>query len=600
LGHDFVWDDFEFIVENPLIRNSSATPIADAFLQDFGHTSSRSVGYYRPLVTLSYYADYRIFKGNPLGFHFVNITLNTLTCVAAFFFVWQLFGSVLFAFVAVLLFAVHPVHTEAVAWVSGRTDVLATFWSMVSLTFYVLARRRSSIGLLACSLLALMLGLLSKELAVVVPFVIVLLEFTPMREGLRSSMRSQRRRKRCLGRWGAVATSFGVLAIYLVLRHHAIGTLTSTYPAATTGVGARVALVFSIFGAYVYKALVPFNLSAEFDAHIPRSFADAYVLGGLAAAVGLSCIIWRLRRRAEAVLGVAFFALGILPVLNVVPIGEVSAERFLYFPSFGIALILGRIFVAALRAKYTGLRDDGVVHPGSAWSGSASGILVLVLGVVVAGSAVRTVIRNADWKNGEALFTKTVAQEPSNARAFASLGAEAERRGDIGAAVGAYRRALELRPDYAIVLSSLAGIHVRRGEYEAALGLIQKAIASDPTDPELLSNLGSIYFETGRYQEAARVFEKAIEIDPGELRAHFNLGLTLVTAGDSAVAREHFEKAATGGPDFNMALYYLALIEKAAGDRTRAASYARRFLARHPQDDEFRSRALLLLQIYPE
>jgi Tfp pilus assembly protein PilF len=84
------------------------------------------------------------------------------------------------------------------------------------------------------------------------------------------------------------------------------------------------------------------------------------------------------------------------------------------------------------------------------------------------------------------------------------------------------------------------------------------------------------------------------------LRAHFNLGLTLVTAGDSAVAREHFEKAATGGPDFNMALYYLALIEKAAGDRTRAASYARQFLARHPQDDEFRSRALLLLQIYPE
>jgi Flp pilus assembly protein TadD len=294
------------------------------------------------------------------------------------------------------------------------------------------------------------------------------------------------------------------------------------------------------------------------------------------------------------VLGSAIFVLGLLPVLNIIPIGEVSAERFLYFPSFGVALILGRVFTSALSARFSALRGSPATPPSAAWR-SAAGILVPVLVVLSAASVARTLSRNSDWKNGEVLFAKTVAQEPSNARAFASQGAAAERNGDVAGAIQAYRRALELKPDYPIVLSSLAGIHVQRREYETALALIQRAISIDPGDPELLSNLGSIYYETARYQDAARAFGKAIELDPGELRAQFNLGLTLVAEGDSANARVHFEAAAGGGPDFNLAHYYLAIIDEASGNRQRAVIHAREFLSNYTSNDELRRRANLIV-----
>jgi hypothetical protein len=535
LGHAFVWDDFDLIVENRAVRTLDTTVIAKIFRQDLW-TEARDAGrarldtrygieqpYYRPLVALSYHVEYKLFEGKPAGFHAVNVLVNAVACTLAFAFLYVLFRSVALAMLSALLFAVHPTHTEAVAWIAGRTDVFATFWSLGSLFFYVLARRRHRTWLLLISLAAFMLGMLCKEISAAVPFLVVLLELGPFKALFAAPVKGDRRSSGGLDTGAAlrIAAFFGVLVSYFVFKHAMIGNaFTANVP--MVGEIDRVALPFAVLAAYVYKVLFPLSLSAAFSVPVPTTPVGVLPAAGMLLAAFIGWSAWRFRRRADVTLGIGIFVLGIAPVLQVVPIATLSAERFLFFPSLGAALILGSLFAGALAVRLpTFVQADAVQALRVPLPLAAA--LVPVMTVALVGFAARTVARNADWRDTDTLFGKTAEQARENPIVLRMLGGNAHRKGDIEGASWAYEKMLELAPDDAV--------------------------------------------------------------------PRWNLGLIRMQQGDSATARKHFVQAAKGGDDFRAAYYHIAVIDKAAGNMESARENARRFLSLYDKDDRYRREA---------
>ncbi|MEJ2720766.1 MAG: tetratricopeptide repeat protein, partial [bacterium] len=518
--------------------------------------------------------------------------------------VYVLFGNVTFGLASALLFAVHPVHTEAVAWISGRADVLVTLWSLVSLSCYVLSRRHRSYPLLAASLLAaslfaFALALFSKETAMCLPLLILLLEFGPFgdllverRAGRRASTDGSSVNKPARSLVGP-SLFMCVLASYLWSRWEAIGTISTVHRAYAPGASGRMALPLSIFAGYVQRLLLPVKLSAEYDAPVPSSFADPHVAAGIVLAALFLWGLWRYRRRAEVVIGASIFVLGLIPVLNIVPIGDVSAERLLYFPSVGAAMIAGGVFATALEAAFGRLRRAGArVRPGL-WIGAGRfpRQFAIVFGIILLTFAAKTIDRNRDWKNETVLFAKTIEQEPKSPRAHAAAAEAAERSGDVPKAVREYQVALDLKPDYYAALVGLGQIYAYEGRYDDAVELIERAVTVTPGDSKMMSNLGFLYLHTNQLEKAERWLVQAIHVNPNEHRAHFNLGLVGIRQGRFAFARTHFERAIEGGDEFNMANFHLAMIEKISGNTTLAAKYARTFLASYKNDDRYRREA---------
>ncbi len=598
LGHDFVWDDYELIVENREVRTLDGPTVAKMFTEGLGGADERGGRYYRPLVALSNHVDYRLFGGSPAGFHLTNVLWNAFTCVLVFLLVHGLFRNVGLGLVTAVFFAVCPLHTENVAWISGRTDVVAAFWVLLSLLCYVYGRRRGSSWLIGASLGSFVLALLSKESAACVPALILLLELGPFGSLLSASSGPAGNAAARPGRRGVVGciVFFAVLAGYALARRAILGA-EAAYDPHVPGVLGRVALPLSVLTGYVLKVLYPFSLNAEYDAPVPTTFWDLNVIGGVVIVALLTWSVRRCWRRPDVIMGIGIFVLGLAPAMNIVPIAEISAERFLYFPSLGPALILASLLASALatRPSMSHLMRDVRGH--AAWGLSrfaATGVIGVLL-VLLAASAGRTVVRNMDWSTQYDLFSKTVGREPRNPRAHASFAEAAYRRGDLRSAIRSYQRALELNPNYSTALSGLAGIYMQTGQFPDALPLVERAVKVVPDNAQLVSNLGSVYFEMGRYAEAAEQLEKALQMAPNEVRAHFNLGLVRLRQTEYPAARTHLLESLEGGPEFNIANYHLAMLEEAAGDTVQARVYARRFLAAHQVDDALRREAAALV-----
>jgi Tfp pilus assembly protein PilF len=582
-GHDFVWDDRDLIAENPAVRTLDGETVHRIFTENFWRSSQLGGGYYRPLVSLSYHLHYQIFDGKPGGFHIVNAIWNAGVCALVLAFVYLLFGNIVFALVTALLFAVHPIHTENVAWIAGRTDLLSTLWAMASLVFYVLARKRRNVWWLAAAVTAFAVSLLAKESSAFLPLVIVLFEWGPFGQLLAPSKRSVLR----------PALYFAILGVYLLQRYTVIGLVGSTYDAYAPGALGALALPLSILAGYTLKLVFPLRLSGEYDAPVPDGWADVHVLAGLLILVAIVWSVVRYRRRPDVVLGAGVFLFGLAPVINIIPLGEVSAERFLYFPSLGFALVLGSLFSSALVVKYPTWRQlaaNGYIAIPK-MKPSLAGNLTVLLAVVLIAFAARTVARNGDWKTEEILFAKTAAASPHSARAQLNVGNVARRYGRTEDAIAAYKRSLEIDPDYPNAMSNLAGIYAAQGRIDAALPLVERALEIAPDDVTLLNNLGSIYFERGRFTEAAQQFERVLSLDAQEMIAHFNLGLIRYRARDYDSARSHFERVAGAGAQLDLSYYYLALLEQASGNMATAKRHARTFLSVHKQNDTYRQRA---------
>ncbi|MFN8178648.1 MAG: tetratricopeptide repeat protein [bacterium] len=516
LRADFTLDDVEIVRDDP--RLDSLGNLPQLFADDYwGHVRYADHGLYRP-TTLATFALERALHGpKPIGYHAVNLALHALASVGLLALLRALFRDERVALASSALFAVHPIHAEAVCGIVGRAEILAFLGILatVAASRRAIAARTSGAALTwgALGVASFLAGATSKESAFVAPVVVVLSEaLAPARR----SGGGARRLALALAFAAAGAALIAVRARIVSPPHAAI------VFEGVDGLSRRLTAL-RVFAEYLGLLAAPLKLSAEYGARevpIARSFAEPGVLFGVALLAGLLAAALRSARRVPAAAwGVGFFLLALLPTSNLVlAIGVAKAERILYAPSAGL-LAAAAAAGAALTAS-----------PRRRWAGRAA------LGLLVVLFSARAVARTGDWRNNCTLAEATVVTAPDSpiflayrAHCLLDAGRLAEARESLD-------RAFAARRDFPTAHLFAGVLEEREGHPEAALAHDDAVLASEPEHLVALSRSAVLLSHLGRPAEAAERFERWRRADPNDARPWAGLVKAYAESGDFARA----------------------------------------------------------------
>jgi Tfp pilus assembly protein PilF len=575
LGCGFAFDDGAIILENPTLARSA--PWWQGLAEGFWPGRPQN-GLYRPVTALTFRLQRGPGEDAAAGFHAVNLLLHVGVCLLSYALLLRLLGPRRGAALAIaVLFAVHPIHTEAVSYIQGRAELLAALAGLGGYFLWLFGRGRvtpSAIGLL----FALAAG--SKESAVGWGLLLA-----AHRAGLLADGRGYRALRaqgpgalrRALGRDAAAVAGF---AAYLLARRVVLGSFLGLgdvdpidNPLFAAPWPTRVLTALAVAARGLGLTLWPRHLSADysFDAiPLTRSPLGPSGLLALALAAGIAAA-FRLRRRAPIpAWSVAAWASLLLPVSNLLfPIGTIMAERLWYLPSLGaIALLVwvGRAGVARFR------------------SARAAVGIVLVVALLL---AARTVVRNRDWTDDRTLFRAAVAAQPRSVKAHVNLASRLMTTGtaaDMAEAERHYRAAQAIAPDYLPVLNGLGYLYTRQRSYDAARALLQEAIAKQPGQPEAWVRLGNLELEVGRGAEALAAFEGALRAAPDLTEAWIGKASALfLLARYDASADTWIEAQRRAGSHMDLRAHAAAACAR-AGRIDAAEALLRERVAAHPGD----------------
>jgi tetratricopeptide (TPR) repeat protein len=461
-----------------------------------------------------------------LAFHLVNLVLNLLVVLLLFLVTWRMFNDRTLAFVAASLFAVHPIHSEPVAWVAAITDLelalfyLLTFWFFLGLS--KVSGRRLMLDELSMAV-SFALALLAKEPAVTLVVLATLYEHSCREDRKETSVAIK------LSRYGPL---WLLALVYLILRIHFVGGLAgrSQYP--DMGPDAVIFSALALAGQYVWKLFWPAKLCASYVFHMSTSPSDPRVVGGTVALMVLAFLIVFFWNRVRLVsFGLLFFFLNLAPVLNAPWMAaNVFTERYLYLPSVGFCWVLGWAGTTLWRAATR--------H--SAWW---RGIVVVSVLAIAALCTLRIIRRNRDWHDDERLYKATLALQPDAYIIHINLAAIYLDRDDFKNAEQELREADKVVPDYPLILYNFGLLNLKLKRYDEALGYLIRSILKDPNEPQPHMYLALVYEQTGRADYAEKEFRTAINLSPLSQSAHAGLGEFYFDQGRLEEAEEQFQES---------------------------------------------------------
>jgi Tfp pilus assembly protein PilF len=524
----FVYDDNYQVVENPYAHSFRYLPkIFSTSVWSF-QGAQGPTNYFRPMMTFGYLLFYQIAGAVPFSFHLANIVLHALIVLLVFFILRRLSGERI-ALVAAGLFALHPIHTESVAWIAGVTDLeLAFFYLLAFLLYLRLEDPDSGFGTRIAMCASFALALLSKEQAITLPLLATLFEHLFRKDRELTSTRQK---------FSRYAPLWATVALYLVVRGILLGGVASI--AARQGVSwYEIGLsAITLTGAYLWKLLWPSHLSAFYVFHKSSHLYDRGVLLGLLGiflCVVLFVLLWRHVRVMSFALVMLFLPLA--PVLNARWMSaSVFAERYLYVPSIGFCWLLAWAAVSLWRSQ----------EP--IFMRSLSRAVPVLLCAIAFPYGVKTVMRNRDWRSEEVLFKKTLEQGDASLIRN-NLGAIYFNRSDYDDAEQEWLEALAAGPENVFALDNLALLRHRQKRYAESLEYSERALRARRSFVMAHLNFAETLADMGRTAEADWQFRIATAISPLSTRAHNTYGEFLFNSERLDDARLEFERSMHADP----------------------------------------------------
>ena len=548
-------DDRPLIVENRLVHGFDG--LGTLFTSGFWQTddaTDRFRAFFRPLVSVSYAVDNAVWGLRPFGFRLTNLIVHAVCCLLVLGLARKEEASAAAALAAAALFAVHPVHVESVAWISGRTDLLCAAFVLGA---FALHRRNPAAGPLAASRVGssalFLLALLSKEMAATLPALVmldVLAAPGPPGARIRASVR-------------AVFPYAVVLIVFLVLRHQAVSG--HAEPLVRLSPVAYAATATFVLARYATLLLMPIGLDAHYP-YVPfESAGNAVVLLSflMLATIGYFTILaWR--RSPRTAFAIGWIVVTLLPVLAFGRFGDViMADRFLYIPSVGGALLFARGVDAV-----SGLRP-----------GLARRLALAVAAAIPLVLIPPCIARASLWENDLRLFSRMAETSPDSAMVRANLGLAWFREGDMARAIAEQREAIRLIPGFALAHNNLAAALELTGNLAGARDEYRKTLELLPGQIAAAINLGSIEVRLGETERGLALLREVVRIAPRNVSALYAYADALDQAGHRQAARPYIERAIDADPAFPNNHYLRAKILYESGDLAGAKESMRRFLA---------------------
>ncbi|MFC1512140.1 tetratricopeptide repeat protein [Candidatus Latescibacterota bacterium] len=517
--NQFAIDDKGIILENRFFVEG--TTLGEIFSTNYRFGANTPDGLYRPFAMLTFQLNYLTTGLDPAPFHIFNIILNALNAILFFSILKKLTGRLRLSFIASLLFACHPIHSESVASITGRPEILYTF--LIFISWLVLESDLKPLFLYSCAGLALFGALLTKETAVVFPFMVFVADFLK---------RKKIPFKRMLFRGGIL---IGVVLIYLVIRwiilgETVAGNIVRYYdnPLYYMDVMPRLVNALMILGRYIILLIVPYRLLSDYSY---RTFPLVSMTGAFFPViifmvfVGLITIAFIYRnKRPEYTIGAVFFLFPFLVISNILmPIGTIMGERLMYLPSAGMMLVMAGGIDSLLRR----------------WKA----VVMTMTGLYLLFFSAQTVMRNYDWYDDYTITTSDFPKAPENVKLIANMGYFAKQEGDSRKAEEYYRRALDIYPEFGEGWSGLARMAYERGDMVNAEISYRKAAECAPRNVIAQFNYASVLINGGQFIAAEEWLTKAMAINPDAPILYRSMGNLNMSQENFVEAITYYEEA---------------------------------------------------------
>lgn len=625
LHNKFVnWDDYKNIAENPFYRGLYWTNIKWMF-------TTFHMGHYQPLTWITLGIDYLIWGLNPAGYHLTSLLLHCANAVVLYFVAFRLFlladaGSAahkdlllpMAAGFSALLFSLHPLRVESVAWATERRDVVSGLFILLTVLCYLKAadagvtrsRRRRW---MAVSLAVYLLSLLSKASGMTLPLVLLVLDIYPLRRLGQPSTGWFGPKTRNVWRekipFFVLAVGAGMIA--LIAQYHA-GALK---PVEQYDIASRLTQPFYGIVFYLWKTVLPFSLSPLYEVPLtPDPWRWSFLLSGLLV-VGITVALFVRRRVWPAILmSWIVYVVLLVPTSGIAQSGpQLVADRYSYLSCMVWAVVAGGGISQLLQLS---LNRGVAPHMFAA--------IVVLPGLVLVGFGALTWKQIQAWHDAETLWRHALSIDPESsfahnnlanaladqgrldeatvevrevlrinprdAEGYYNLGNFLARQGKLGEAVDRFHEALRIRPDHAMAAYDLGNVRLRQGRMDDAIDQFQRALKSDPGLASAHYNLAQIFLKQGKLDEAIRNYRLALRSDPPHVKARYYLATALAAQGDFEGARKEFQESLRVEPNLAEAHEGLARALSAQGKKDAAVRHyqeALRLLKSQNQNEGF-------------
>ncbi len=605
LNHGFVLDDIAVIEQNSFVKKGLAgIPELFSTLYWQGYWNSNA-GLYRPMSLVFFAMEWQLFPNNPFIHHFFNVIYYVLSIVLLFKVLHYYLKeySIWITFFIVLLFAVHPIHTEVVANIKSRDEIFCFLFFILSIYFLLIKEKKifqilGMVSFLCC--------LLSKEAGALFLPIFIFLVWLKFKKD-RSIF------------FFKVIPLLSISAMWLILHRYII--LSSPYKRiqytyldnslfGCEDLTSKIATGFTIFARYILKTIYPYTMSYDYSFNqIPCvtvksfSFLTSILLVG---ALLFLAYFFRIRNKLIS-FGVLFFLITIGLIINIVTlIGTTMGDRLLYTPVLGI--IIAFVFLLFHLSKKTELKT--FYHPS-----------VYFLSIVVLIFSFKTINRNKVWKSNTTLFTEDLTNAPNSARVnfnyatvfFNQLSSDSElQKQQLPFIIDSYKKVLIIDPNEKGTLTNLGVCYYKMMDYKTSINYTKQALALSKTDFSLQANLADAYFKNNNFDEAIsiykeliqnnyilentynyygvalfnkknytnaiNVFKEGIKQNSSSVELWMNYGNTLAASGNLKEAITAFEKAHELNPNEKNALKFLAMVYQQLGNTEKANYYYSEFI----------------------
>ncbi|MEO5571382.1 MAG: tetratricopeptide repeat protein [Bacteroidia bacterium] len=557
------WDDPTYLNDNPLIRSLSAENIKRIFTEIY-------FANYQPLHIFSYAIEYHFYQLNPHGYHATSVVMHLVVTGLVCWFIRVLTENSFIALITALLFGIHPLHVESVAWAAERKDLLYSIFFLASLIAYIkYIRSEEKIKYLLCTLLLFVLSIMSKAMAASLLPVLILLDFYTVRKF----------------KWKIVIEKIPFLAIAIAFGLYSIHASATTGSISTNVFNLFQRILIANFNllAYVTKLIVPINLSAfyPYPQNALISFPVYFYIAPCIVIGLLALIIRSLKKTKTFFFGAGFFVACIFLVLQLLPVGPAMiAERYSYMPSIGFFFVVATVLYEMTEKNkslktpvYTGLAAYSLFlsvttfNRSDVWQDSLS----LWSNVIEQFPHCGTALNNRGNVYGKERgqldiamenFNQSIQFDPGYENAYANRGIVYCMKGKFDLGIQDFNIALKLKPNYFEAL-------VNRGIAYAQTKQLDKAIADFNTlttikkdDPTVYLNRGIAYTQIAKYNEAIADFNKALSLNPSYAEAFYRRSTAFYNNHQYLEAFADVQKAATLG--FNVDQTYFNTIQQAA------------------------------------
>jgi Flp pilus assembly protein TadD len=562
LRNPFIWDDPYLILENHYI--TSPRYFLEIFKRDLYYSTAGLSNYYRPLQSLFLMFDYSLWRLDPLGYHITSIVFHVGCVFLIYLLLCLLFARRVIAFLVSFLFLVHPINSTVVDYISARADSQVTFFALLSFYFFAIYLTKNGYPFLRpqeiakdhkkekkkvaapvaagrpyyfASLVCFILALLSKELGIILPFLLVVT--LPIIFNIP---------KKIL--WYKAAPFFAVLGIYGVLRlsllrflSTAVGVTPPIYIRVITALESFVRLMGLVFvpvRMHVEK-MIPFS-SSFFE---PRTFLSAVILAGIFV------FMYSTRKSLQmCFFGLSWFFVALIPMANIMPINTTLADHWLYLPGFGFILAVVAACVALIKKI-----DLKMQNP-------AKRLAIFIYFLVFLVFSWMTIKQNNIWREPLKFYQHAIKMAPRSFRPHNEIGVIYSEQKKYDAAIIEFQKAIELNPSFDQAYDNLGIAYDMKEDFGKAIEAHKKALQINPNNIKAYNNLGNAYYKAELLDDAIASYKEAIRLNRDYKAAYNNLGAAYFKKGMFKETRSCWEKVLSMDPGFSMARDNLAILDK--------------------------------------